>query len=238
MKTSIIANHHISPAIVDLIASAKKHVDIVSPYIQLWGHLEREIKAAIKRGVDIALFIRADQRKQYEELLQGLAAMGVAVYEIEFLHAKVYLSEASGIVSSMNLYDFSTKNSEEIAVVSQDSEFIKALDDYVGKLAEDKAKDITGSLRGRKTMKAVGGVLKAAASKVADMVVGDSKAFCIRCKAEIEYNPDKPLCAKCYKSWKKFADDTYSEKYCHDCGKKSKTSVAKPVCYECFKASK
>ena len=58
---------------------------------------------------------------------------------------------------------------------------------------------------------------------------------CVRCGKGMDYNPEKPLCDNCYKSWAKYHDPKYEEKYCHSCGNKAKTSFAKPVCYSCFK---
>ena len=240
MNVQVLVNHQISPAIVDLIAAAKDHVDIISPYIQLWGHLEQVIKQARKRGVEIRLFARSDQREKLQAVLEGLAAMGVKVHLVELLHAKLYLSEDTAILSSMNLYDFSSKNSEEIAVMSRDAEFVAELHEYRRQLAEDKSQNITRSLVGMKVAKKIGGALKSAAVGVVEIaasVLPEEAGYCIRCKAEIDYNPDKPLCAKCYASWKKYGDEKYQEKYCHDCGVASKTSVAKPVCYKCYKAA-
>jgi len=61
--------------------------------------------------------------------------------------------------------------------------------------------------------------------------------YCIRCAEKIEYNPSLPYCNKCYTTWKKFADTTYAELYCHCCGKEmpKKTSMEKPLCYSCWK---
>jgi len=240
VSISVIANHHISPEIVDLIANAKKKVDLVSPYVKLWPHLENEIGSALKRGVKIQLFFISDKREEYEDYLLRLAMMSVAVYQIDLLHAKVYLSESIGIASSMNLYDFSAQRNEDIAAVSSDPGFVRSLDDYVQKLSENRARSISSSLKGQKAIKAVGGVLKAVAGAVAGAVtaaVFERVGFCIRCKAEIDYNPDKPLCPDCYGKWKKYGDPTYKEKYCHDCGKPSRASLAKPVCRKCYKAS-
>jgi hypothetical protein len=59
--------------------------------------------------------------------------------------------------------------------------------------------------------------------------------FCIRCETQMELNPDKPFCSKCYPIWASCSDKTEKTKYYHVCGKESKQSVEKPVCYFCFK---
>ena len=68
--------------------------------------------------------------------------------------------------------------------------------------------------------------------------ISSRNGHCIRCDAKIKLNPEHPLCAKCYKSWSKYSDPTYEEKFCHICGKKNKSSLENPVCYSCYKKSK
>ena len=62
--------------------------------------------------------------------------------------------------------------------------------------------------------------------------------FCIRCGDDLKFNPEKPLCYKCFKSWTKYSNPEYKEKFCHACGKESSSTVAKPVCYACYKKAK
>jgi hypothetical protein len=63
----------------------------------------------------------------------------------------------------------------------------------------------------------------------------ENVGYCIRCRSQMEFNPDKPLCSKCYQIWAKYSDKAYPEKYYHVCGKESKQAVEKPVCYSCYK---
>jgi len=51
----------------------------------------------------------------------------------------------------------------------------------------------------------------------------------------LKLNPEKPLCYKCFKSWEKYNNPEYTEKFCHACGTKYSSTVAKPVCYACYK---
>jgi hypothetical protein len=59
--------------------------------------------------------------------------------------------------------------------------------------------------------------------------------FCIRCETQMELNPDKPICSKCYPIWASYSDKTEKTNYYPVCGKESKQYVEKPVCYFCFK---
>lgn len=238
MATKLLKDHDISPAIINMILSAERRVVLVSPYIQLWGHLERAIKSAVKRKVDVSVFFRKDQRKKYKDTLENLLSMGIHVYEVDLLHAKIYACETEAIAASMNLYEFSAQNTLEVAIQSDDPELLNQIQGYVDGLLKGEAKEISRSVAGKKVKKGVGKVRKAGAGRVAKAVRPEVVDFgyCIRCKDKIDQDTAKPLCRKCYSSWIKFADETYQEKYCHACGKSNKTSVAKPVCYKCFKA--
>jgi hypothetical protein len=57
------------------------------------------------------------------------------------------------------------------------------------------------------------------------------KGFCIRTGVEIPFNVEKPLSYEAYKSWSKYSDPNYTEKYCHFSGESSggETSVSKPI---------
>ena len=237
MATKLLKNHEISPAIINMIIDAERRIVLVSPYIQLWGHLEIAIKSAVKREVDVSVFFRKDKRAKYKDTLKNLVSMGVQVFEVDILHAKIYASEREAIATSMNLHKSSAQNSIEFAIQSNDSDLLNQIQDYVDELVND-AKEISRSVAGRKVKKGVGKVRKAGAGSVAKAVPSDlaGLGYCIRCKAKIDRNPAKPLCRKCFSSWSKFGDDTYQEKYCHACGKPNKTSMAKPECYKCFKA--
>ncbi|MCB1187271.1 hypothetical protein KDL29_08920 [bacterium] len=237
MSVKVLANHRISPEIIDLIEAARKHVDLVTPYVQPWGHLNREIEAACNRGVKVRLFFREELRSKYKDTLTEFMHMGVEIYAIDHLHAKVYRSESMAIVSSMNLYNYSTENSQEIALVSTDRETLKEIAAYIDKLEVD-ARNITLSLLGAKAASKIGGAFKSMVGKVGKAIASshkDEPAHCIRCGTEVGYNPDRPLCPKCYKSWNQYGDPDYKEKFCHSCGKNGKTSVARPECLQCFK---
>jgi hypothetical protein len=55
--------------------------------------------------------------------------------------------------------------------------------------------------------------------------------YCIRTGDEIAFNPERPFCYKAYKSWAKFENYEFPEKYCHKTGVPSngKTCMANPV---------
>ena len=72
-----------------------------------------------------------------------------------------------------------------------------------------------------------GGMLK-------DLVVVVTGGRCIRCKESIPFDPDRPLCDDCFKSWNQYENWDYEEDYCHRCGADWDTSYAKPLCRPCY----
>lgn len=57
------------------------------------------------------------------------------------------------------------------------------------------------------------------------------KGYCIRTGEEIPFNREEPMSPKAFKSWVRFEDEEYPEKYCHFSGEASDglTSMAKPI---------
>lgn len=55
--------------------------------------------------------------------------------------------------------------------------------------------------------------------------------YCIRTGEEIPFNRDEPMSPRAFKSWVRFEDEEYPEKYCHFSGEHSdgQTSMAKPI---------
>ena len=58
--------------------------------------------------------------------------------------------------------------------------------------------------------------------------------FCIRCKAALSADPEQPYCQRCYRSWNRYKNETYEEKYCHMCGNEHTTTLLKPLCVACY----
>jgi hypothetical protein len=60
----------------------------------------------------------------------------------------------------------------------------------------------------------------------------DSEGHCIRCNKSIDSGT---FCFDCWKSWFKYKNFHFDEKYCNECGKEFNTTAAKPICIECYR---
>lgn len=227
---NVISDYHINSELLDLIKESEKYLILISPYVTLWGHLEEEIESAILRKVKVQLYYRSDKEEEYLDTLHPLKQMGVKLFNIDNLHAKLYLSEKKAIMSSMNLVDYSSKNSKEIGLITDDLELLNQFNIYSKEL-------FSKSFKSRKTLLRKSMELIETVIEIKDDIIMDinDEGSCIRCGITIPFNMEKPYCKKCFKNWNKYKNQDYNEKYCHDCQVDWDTSLAKPVCKDCFK---
>jgi len=132
----------------------------------------------------------------------------------------------------MNLYQFSERNNYEMGVkIEKNIEKVQydQLFDYVSIMLRESVKYELKRVEKETTTP------KTKEQSQKKQEITQNIGYCIRCHNQMELNPNKPLCSKCYPIWAKYSDRTYSEKYCHICGKESKQSVDKPVCITCYK---
>lgn len=103
----------ISGEIMTLIEEADEKLILVSPYCKVskWYKLLNKIEAFKRRKITVEFYVRQGETDSVAEV----RALGITPIEIPHLHAKLYLNEKYGIVSSMNLLHSSDNNSLDIA---------------------------------------------------------------------------------------------------------------------------
>ena len=109
-----IRDWDIPSEILNLIEESEEYVVIVSPYISLWDNLTFSLNKSIKQKVVIKWYYREGEVKP--NVINELEKIGVKMKGIGNLHSKLYLSEKLGIVSSMNLYEYSSKSNRDFCV--------------------------------------------------------------------------------------------------------------------------
>ncbi len=192
----VLTDDEVASAILKVIRTAKKEVVLVTPYLDLWGHADAALELCVKRGVIPKVYVRDGKDIADHEDVIWLLENGIEVSVVDSLHAKIYLNEDIVVVTSMNMTDYSTKNSLEIAFVLTDREASQRVRDYVSNRIATLAEPLnlqmqshssaprgTGSARSRQ---AVAGV-------------------CIRCSTAIPLDTERPLCNRCYASWAEWA---------------------------------
>jgi phosphatidylserine/phosphatidylglycerophosphate/cardiolipin synthase-like enzyme len=123
----LIKPSQISGEIMTLIEEADKKIVLISPYFRVskWYKLLNRLEAIKQRNLEIEIYIRQGEFESIEEVLEA----GFQPIEIPNLHTKLYLSEKSAIVSSMNLLLSSDTNSLDIALKTENQ---KEYDDLHG----------------------------------------------------------------------------------------------------------
>lgn len=123
----------ISGKIMTLIEDAEKELIIVSPYVDIknWDKLKRCLKNAIERKVEITFYVRENVKQDLEPIRQ----LNVKIVFVKDLHAKIYLNDTYGIVSSQNLYQYSDINSIDFAYTTETdkerNQLVKLIDKYL-----------------------------------------------------------------------------------------------------------
>lgn len=102
----------------ELIKSAKERLIIISPFLKFNERIKEllEDKNRIKMDIRI-VYGKTDLKPEEITWLRSLDYVRTSF--INNLHAKCYLNEETAIITSMNLYDFSQVNNNEMGVFIQ-----------------------------------------------------------------------------------------------------------------------
>jgi phosphatidylserine/phosphatidylglycerophosphate/cardiolipin synthase-like enzyme len=232
----------ISAEIENLIREARERLYIISPYLKLSDNIKELLNDKEREKSEVRIIFGKQELNPTEmSYLQTLKY--VRLYFSKNLHAKCYLNEKKMIISSMNLYEFSQQNNREMGILIERNE------ESDKQVYEDAWKDIDSILNNATDFAYVeapketgkkGDSTKTAVLKENKKNNGKATGYCIRTGVEIPFNIEKPMSYEAYKSWNKYGDKNYSEKFCHFTGEESngETSVAKPIMKKNWKKAK
>ena len=226
-----------SSHIEEIINQAKDRVVLISPYVKISGSLFPYLKDAARKKVKITLVygkkeLEPEVRSQLEQL------DNLSLYFCKELHAKCFYNAEQMVITSMNLYDFSEVNNEEMGIL------LSAEDD---KIAFDEARTKAESIINSATAVKLRSSLLEEAGKefgkgmklvVDSLTEEEPKGYCIRCRKRIPLDVEQPLCHDCWEKWNIHKKSSYREKYCHICGERAPTTKGKPQCDSCYNKSK
>jgi phosphatidylserine/phosphatidylglycerophosphate/cardiolipin synthase-like enzyme len=212
--------------IEDLIRNAGEKLTLVSPYLKLSKDFKELLKYSNNNDkVTTVIFGKQELNPDEMKFLQDLRFV-ILKYN-EDLHAKCYSNDDKMIITSLNLYEFSMANNKEMGVL------IDKNDPMDTQLFEDAMKEV--DFINQTSQKFNVGVPKPIINyKLTDTKqkqAGKNTGFCIRTGVQIPFNIEKPMIFDAFKSWSKYGDPEYPEKFCHFSGEpsNSETSVSKPI---------
>ncbi len=227
--TKFLDTTGVSYHLQQLLNNAKDTIILISPYLKISEKIRQSLDDKDRMKIDIRV-VYGKNELQPDEINWLKSLKSVRTSFCENLHAKCYLNEEEAIVTSMNLYEFSQINNQEMGIHISKTEDKQLYDDVYNEAR--RLIRISDEVR-----LSIEKIIESE-TKSTDKINNNEKGFCIRCKKEIPLNPSIPYCTDCYKIWKKYENPTYQEKYCHSCGKDNESTLNKPICIECYKNSK
>ena len=232
----------ISYHLEELIKGTNDRLYLISPYLQFNDRIKEHLSNLNIQKRDIRIIYR-ENKLQLDENNWLEKQIGVRTSICKNLHAKCYLNESEAIITSMNLYEFSQRNNNEMGIYitkAEDPELYKATFDETQRL-------LTISEEIRVTVQKISNVNQEKTEKNSaevrpsnPKVIDKSLGFCIRTGMKIPFNIAKPMSSEAYKSWSNHSNKDYSEKFCHFSGESSdgKTSINKPILTKNWKKAK
>lgn len=242
-----LTTKQISSQLEELIQEADKMLYLVSPYLKLSKDFQELLNSRNKNEKKtIIIYGKYELTPEQLKFLTGLRHVYLMFHEN--LHAKCYLNDTTLIITSLNFYDYSMIHNKEMGVLydttnPEDKEiYSKALEHvkFIEENSNDKPFELTGSNTVLNSMVDKEAKQKVAVKSETKKDNGNQSGYCIRTGVEIPFNIEKPLSYVSYKSWNKFGDLDYAEKFCHFSGEPSngETSVSKPILKKNWKKAK
>jgi len=221
-----------------LVKNAKEKLILISPFLKFNDRIKEFLHDQDRLKLDIRLIYGKNELQPEENnWLRNLMSIRTSI--CKNLHAKCYLNENEAIITSMNLYEFSQQNNNEMGIYVTKEEDLELFEDiYKESMRLVRISDeiqITISKVPKEQPK------KSTAAKPKPKPKAkpiNGSGHCIRCDTKIKLNPMAPYCKKCFSSWKKYENPDYKDNYCHICGKDNFSTIEKPSCYSCYKSNK
>ena len=203
-----------------IIDEADTELILISPYIKADSETKDLLKDKKRTTTIHVVYGKKELGKDEKGFLD---ALGIKSVFLENLHAKCYLNEKEALLTSMNLYQFSQENNDEMGI----------------RVSKKDDAELYGAIhrQARRWIDAVSDDRETPPNPQPGPGI-PSKGFCIRCRKTVPANPSRPYCDGCYASWKRFENKAYEEKHCHVCGTEQKATLLKPVCPSCYRKYK
>lgn len=235
--------------IEDLIKDAGQTLILISPYLKL----SKDFKELLsyrnsKDKITTVIFGKVELNPDEMKFLESLQFV-ILKYKDD-LHAKCYMNDEKMIITSLNLYDFSMNNNKEMGVLIEKAnpndrdlfdEAYKEVD-YINTTSQRFAykTQSTPLVVTAKQVETNDNEKAKLLEKKPEKKSQSGKGYCIRTGVEIPFNIERPLTNDAYKSWSKYSNPDFTEKFCHFSGEPSngETCVSKPIMKKNWKKAK
>ena len=218
-----------------LINKANEKLWLISPYLKINERIKQSLEDKNRIKIDIRVVYGKNELQPDENnWLKSMTSIRSSF--CKDLHAKCYLNENEAILTSMNLYEFSQVNNNEMGIYvdkASDPELYKDIYEEAQRLIRISDEIVISVEKAPNKEKP--------ALRPDTKLNGNKKSgYCIRTGVEIPFNVEKPMSYDAFKSWNKYGDPEYPEKYCHFSGEPSngETSVSRPIIKKNWKKAK
>ena len=222
-----------------LINKANEKLVLISPYLKINDRIKQSLEDKNRLKIDIRVVYGKNELQPDENnWLKSMTSIRSSF--CKDLHAKCYLNENEAIITSMNLYEFSQVNNNEMGIYiekSSDPALYKDIYDEAQRLIRISDELVVSVEKAPAKEKHIERVEpKQKTEKKSD----NEKGFCIRTGVPIPFSVEKPMSYEAFKSWSKYSDPDYAEKFCHFSGEPSngETSVSRPILKKNWKKAK
>lgn len=245
----ILGTEGLNDMVSAIIERSRRHIIIISPFLKINQKLRGSIAVALKRGVKLTVvYGKTSLDSDTMDWLRSLPYCNIGY--LQNLHAKLVMNEEAAVLSSLNLYEYSQVNNEELGMIAWmkdgKNEFKDLLYEAIRMINLSKKQygpwdieDVDEPLRSR-FRKETFFIPVDHLDDVATEEEGTNErriCHCIRCGRAIPSEHPYPYCGRCLESWMAYRNPNYVEASgrCYICGKAYRTSATRPSCPECFR---
>ncbi len=236
----------VSERLENIIKDATEELVLISPYLKVNDRIRESLENKAREFLDeeegtlarVKNLILGETEKEQKriQIVYGkeidqpevrtwlASSSSIEILFRKNLHAKCYLNETEALLTSMNLYEFSQQNNDEMGILVSRKHDRELYDD----IHEDAIRILDGS----EEVALVAGA-EPRMPKMPGRV--PERGFCIRCRVDLAANPVKPYCDKHFQSWNRYKNPEYKEEYCHICGDAFQATLLKPLCSKCYR---
>ena len=231
----------VSYRLEEIIKSAQERLVIISPFLRVNERIKELLEDKDRLKIDVrVIYGKNELQPEENNWLESMTSIRTSF--CKNLHAKCYLNENEALLTSMNLYEFSQINNNEMGLIVSREKEPELYDDIL----QESMRIVRASEEIRVTVARVNTTEngkrrsgeKKTGRKSRPTVEKPRDGFCIRCKAAVSANPTYPYCKRCYTSWKRYENKEYEENHCHTCGNEHAATLLKPLCLVCYKKYK
>ena len=109
-------NLKISSEISELIDESKEFLYLISPYVKLSKVYKNQMKSVDTNKIDFVIVYKNGFQLSTDDYNFFKNLGGTKILKCTDLHAKCYINESWGIITSLNLYEYSQTNNFEMGV--------------------------------------------------------------------------------------------------------------------------